>query len=45
MMDLGSILVPICICVVLPVLIVFLIGRVRQNAAPMNTERQLRTSC
>ena len=37
-MDLGSILVPICICVVLPVLIVFLIGRVRQNEMNRKTE-------
>ena len=37
-MDLGSILVPICICVVLPVLIVFLIGRVRQNETNRKTE-------
>ena len=41
-MDMVEILVPIAICVVLPVLLVFIIGRVRQNETNRKAEIMLK---
>ncbi|MBR0533359.1 MAG: hypothetical protein IJK19_01550 [Bacteroidales bacterium] len=37
-----EVILPICICVVLPVLIVFIVGRVRQNETNRKTEVMLK---
>ena len=37
-----TVILPICVCVVLPVLIVFIVGRVRQNETNRKTEVMLK---
>ena len=41
-MNVFSAIIPICICVVLPVLIVWLVGRVKQNETNRRTEIMLK---